>query len=43
MADAKLKINFVDFCHDSAKRASPMALAAPKVLRIAKRHSRAEK
>ena len=25
-------INFVDFCHDSAKRASTMALAAPKVL-----------
>jgi hypothetical protein len=26
-----LNINYVDFCHDSAKRASPMALAAPKV------------
>ena len=28
---ATLKINFVDFCHDSAKHASMMALAAPKV------------
>ena len=25
------KVNFVDFCHDSAKQASLMALAAPKV------------
>ena len=25
------KINFVDSCHDSANRASTMALAAPRV------------
>ena len=25
------RFNFVDFCHDSAKQASLMALAAPKV------------
>ena len=25
------KINFVDFCHDSAKQVNLMALAAPKV------------
>jgi hypothetical protein len=24
-------LNFVDFCHDSAKQASLMALAAPKI------------
>ena len=26
-----VNVNFVDFCHDSAKQASLMALAAPKV------------
>ena len=30
--NSQFPINFVDFCHDSAKQASLMALAAPKVL-----------
>ena len=29
--NSQFSINFVDFCHDSAKQASLMALAAPKV------------
>jgi hypothetical protein len=31
MALTAPKINCVDFCHDSAKQASLMALAAPKI------------
>jgi hypothetical protein len=27
----RISLNFVDFCHDSAKQASLMALAAPKI------------
>ena len=29
--NSKLKVDFVDFCHDSVKRASTMTLAVPKV------------